>query len=105
MDHMEEAGDLIVLYRVDRLPELVTSQVDILQRSALLAAEAMPRLRTLKGLAEYWVETNRLENEADRIYRRLIADLFHGGTDAVEIMKLKDVITALEDAARRRPVW
>ncbi|WP_225755024.1 DUF47 domain-containing protein [Actinotalea sp. Marseille-Q4924] len=99
MDHMEEAGDLIVLYRVDRLPELVAAQADILQRCALLTADAMPRLRSLKGLTEYWVETNRLENEADRIYRRLIADLFHGGAEAIEVMKLKDVIMALEDAA------
>ncbi|MDT0167166.1 DUF47 family protein [Actinotalea sp. AC32] len=99
MDHMEEAADLIVLYRIGSLPELVRDQVEVLRQCAALTADAMPRLRSMKDLPEYWVEINRLENEADRLYRRLIADLFHNGTDAVEIMKLKEVVTALEDAA------
>ncbi|GGC04224.1 DUF47 domain-containing protein [Cellulomonas carbonis] len=99
MDHMEEAADLIVLYRIGALPELVRDQVEVLRQCAALTADAMPRLRSMKDLPEYWVEINRLENEADRLYRRLIADLFHNGTDAVEIMKLKEVVTALEDAA------
>ena len=75
MDHMEEAGDLIVLYKLGALPPLVNEQVDVLRRCAELTADAMPRLRSMKDLAEYWVEINRLENAADRTYRRLVADL------------------------------
>ncbi|NTW41446.1 MAG: DUF47 family protein, partial [Cellulomonadaceae bacterium] len=76
MDLMEEAGDLIVLYKIDTLPALVNDQVDVLRRCAELTAEAMPRLRSMKDLVEYWVEINRLENQADRTYRKLLADLF-----------------------------
>lgn len=99
MDHMEEAADLVVLYRLGALPELVRDQVEVLRQCAAITADAMPRLRSMKDLSEYWVEINRLENEGDRLYRTLIADLFHNGTDAIEIMKLKEVVTALEDAA------
>lgn len=99
MDFMEEAGDLIVLYRLGTLPARVNDQVDVLRRCAELTADAMPRLRSMNDLAEYWVEINRLENEADRTYRKLLAEMFSNGTDAIELMKLKEVVHALEAAA------
>ncbi|WP_024285859.1 DUF47 domain-containing protein [Cellulomonas sp. KRMCY2] len=99
MDYMEEAGDLIVLYKLDVLPPLVADQVEVLRRCAELTADAMPRLRSMKDLAEYWVEINRLENQADRTYRKLLAEMFNDGTDAIELMKLKEVVDALEAGA------
>jgi len=99
MDFMEEAGDLVVLYQIDELPPLVIKQVDVLRRCAELTAEAMPRLRAMTNLTEYWVEINRLENEADRTYRKLVAELFNDDPDPIALMKLKDVIDALEAAA------
>ena len=99
MDYMEEAGDLIVLYKLGELPPLVADQVEVLRRCAELTADAMPRLRSMKDLAEYWVEINRLENQADRTYRKLLAEMFNDGTDAIELMKLKEVVDALEAAA------
>jgi uncharacterized protein Yka (UPF0111/DUF47 family) len=42
---------------------------------------------------------NRLENEADKVYRRLVARLFNGEYDALTVLKLKDVIDQLEYAA------
>ena len=51
-------------------------------------------------MPEYWVEINRLENEGDVIYRTLLRDLFGGAvTDPVEIIKHKDIIERLEQAA------
>jgi predicted phosphate transport protein (TIGR00153 family) len=99
MDYMEEAADLIVLYRIDKLPKKIGKQITILRRAAAHTANAMPRLRSLDGLSEYWVEVNRLENQADRAYRALLADLFQSETDAIHVMKLKELIEALEHAA------
>ena len=100
MDFMEEAGDLIVLYKIQTLPPLVTEQVEVLRRCAELTADAMPRLRSMKDLAEYWVEINRLENQGDRTYRRLLAEMFNdSGMDPIELMKLKEVVDTLEAAA------
>jgi predicted phosphate transport protein (TIGR00153 family) len=87
MDAMEEAGDLIVLYKVDELPLRVSEQVQVLQRCAELTAEAMPRLRSMDQLSDYWVEINRLENQGDKLHRELIAQLFdmlEEGADAFE---------------------
>lgn len=99
MDAMEEAGDLVVLYELGALPELVITQVDVLRRCAELTADAMPRLRSMKNLTEYWVEINRLENEGDRTYRKLVAQLFNDGLEPITAMKLKDVVDTLEAAA------
>ena len=100
MDEMDEAADLIVLYKVEGLPDRVSDQVQVLQRCAELTAEAMPRLRSMDKLADYWVEVNRLENQADKLHRKLIAQLFDDlASDPVQLMKLKEIVEVLENAA------
>src|SRR5690554_21040 len=99
MDYMEEAADLIVLYKLEELPKRISDQVQVLQRAAELTAEAMPRLRKMADLTDYWIEINRLENQADKSYRKLLAQLFDDGLDPVTLMKLKEVVDKLEDAA------
>ena len=99
MDLMEAAADLIVLYQIGTLPSGISTQVEVLVRMSELTAQAMPRLRSMQDLAEYWIEINRLENQADQVYRRLLAELFNGDLKATAIMKLKEVIDELEAAA------
>jgi predicted phosphate transport protein (TIGR00153 family) len=98
MDFMEETVDLIGLYEIKELPAQFPAQVEVLQRACRLTAEAMPRLRTMKDLEEYWIEINRLENQGDRSYRRTLADLFGGSYKALQVLKLKDVVDSLEHA-------
>jgi len=98
MDFMEEAVDLTLLYEVETLPAELAEQVEVLQRCAELTAESMPRLQSMKGLEEYWIEINRLENAGDRSYRRILAKLFSGAYDALEVLKLKDIVDSLEHA-------
>jgi len=98
MDFMEEAVDLVVLYEVGKLPSEFANQVEVLQRCADLTAEAMPRLQTMKDLEEYWIEINRLENAGDKSYRRILAKLFSGKYEALEVLKLKDIVDSLEAA-------
>ena len=98
MDFMEEAVDLTLLYEVETLPAELAEQVEVLQRCAELTAESMPRLQSMKGLEEYWIEINRLENTGDKSYRRILAKLFSGSYDALEVLKLKDIVDSLEHA-------
>ena len=99
MDEMEAAVDLVNLYGIETLPTGVAEQIDILVRAAELTAKAMRQLRSMKNLPEYWIEVNRLENQADQSYRKLLAHLFSGEYDALTVMKLKEVVDALEHAA------
>jgi uncharacterized protein len=98
MDDMDEVVDLILLYEVVNFPAEVLNQVEIIQRCAEITAEAMPKLRAMTGLDEYWIEINRLENSGDKSYRRTLAKLFSGDFKAIEVLKLKDIITSLEGA-------
>ncbi len=99
MDFMEEAVDLVVLYDIQTLPKGVEQQIEVLARAAELTAEAMPNLRSMSNLTEYWIEINRLENQADQIHRKLLAHLFSGQYEAIEVLKLKQVVDVLEEAA------
>jgi predicted phosphate transport protein (TIGR00153 family) len=98
MDFMEETVDLVGLYELGDLPADFAPQVEVLQRATQLTAEAMPRLRTMKDLDEYWIEINRLENQGDRSYRRIVAHLFGGGYKSLDVLKRKDVVDSLEHA-------
>ncbi len=98
MDFMEEAVDLVLLYEVSELPSGVTEQIEVIQRCAELTADSMPRLQSMKDLEEYWIEINRLENTGDKSYRRMLAKLFSGQYEALEVMKLKDIVDSLESA-------
>ncbi|WP_340537257.1 DUF47 domain-containing protein [Nocardioides sp. GXZ039] len=98
MDEMDEAVDLILLYEVKTMPPELSQQVEVLQRCAELTAEAMPKLQSMKSLEEYWIEINRLENAGDKNHRRTLAKLFSGEFKTIEVLKLKDIVEALEAA-------
>ncbi|WP_181779673.1 DUF47 domain-containing protein [Pseudonocardia pini] len=105
VDHIEEAADRIVLYRLERLPAGIAMQVDVLRRAAAATAEAMPKLERMAALQEYWIHVNSLEDEADEAYHAVLAGLLSPAetpTDpaaVLEIIKLKEVVDTLEEAA------
>jgi hypothetical protein len=99
MDFFEAAGDLIVLYDLEVLPLEMRHMTEILVRAAELTAGAMPRLKSLTNLSDYWIEINRLENDADKLYRRFLARLFGGDFDALTVLKMKEIAEQLESAA------
>ncbi|HEY0889412.1 MAG TPA: DUF47 family protein [Nocardioides sp.] len=98
MDEMDEVVDMILVYEVDGLPPELSDQVTVIQRCAELTAAAMPNLRSMRSLQEYWIEINRLENQGDKNHRRILAKLFSGEYKAMEVLKLKDIVESLEGA-------
>ena len=101
MDHLEAVGSLLYLYGLTKLPTLpreMHEMIDVLDRQARVTADAMPKLRGMKDLKDYWVECNRLENEGDRTYRMLLVRLFSGEYDALTVLKMKEVVEELEKA-------
>ena len=99
IDSMEAAADFTVLTGLDVLPPEMAQQVSLLQRAARCTAEAMGRLQSMTELPAYWIEVNRLENEADQVYRRLLSRLFSGSYEALTVLTLKQVADDLEEAA------
>ena len=99
MDAIEAAADFAVLAELETLPAEMGRQVDLLQRAARVTVDAMGRLATMNDLASFWIEINRLENEADQVYRGLLSRLFSGTYEALTVLKLKQVADDLEEAA------
>jgi predicted phosphate transport protein (TIGR00153 family) len=101
MDHIEAAGSLVYLYGLTTLPALPREMHDlvgVVERQAQVTAQAMPRLKAMKDLKEYWVECNRLENEGDQAYRMLLVRLFSGEYGPMDVLKMKEVADELEAA-------
>lgn len=99
IDLVDEAGDNVVLYKPSSLPDGVTTQIELLSSCATVTAAALKRISTInETMREYWIEINDLENQGDKLYRHMIADLFEGSTDALEVLRVKSVLDALEGA-------
>jgi uncharacterized protein len=105
LDFIEAVADRVVLFEIR---EIRPGSIDM-ARLLVKACEdvhrammALPKLsRNSKALLDICVEINRLENETDAVYRREIADLFRSGNDPLLVLKWRDILDNLEEAADR----
>ncbi|RZQ59485.1 DUF47 domain-containing protein [Amycolatopsis suaedae] len=102
VDHLEAAATLTHLYQpfadVTPPPELL-DQVSVLRKLGALTVTAFDDLAAGRDLRHYWVESNSLENEADKLYRMLLVRLFGGEYETLTVLKLKEIADELEEAA------
>ena len=96
VDDIQSAAELLVLHAVEEpLPEM-KELVDILILISERAAALMTKLPRLRDTQQEISDIDRLESEADRVYRRLVARLFSGEFKAMDVLKLKDVVEEIE---------
>ena len=101
LDAVEAIGSRIVLFKV-KSPTLEAAQLTgIVARCGGQIEQAVGRLKNFKDLAAFTIEINRLENEADTISRQVVADLFDGTHDLLDVMRWKELYGRLEGAADR----
>lgn len=98
IDAMEAAADLAVLHNVSAFIEGAEEIADAVRRLAELTASSMPRLRTLKELDFYYTEAYRIEDDGDRMHRRITAKLFDGDYKAMEVLRQQGVFEKLEES-------
>ena len=96
VDDMQAAADLLVLHHVKRaLPEM-SELAAVLVEAAEANVALIAKLPTLRGLEPDLERIDELETQADHLYRRAVAHLFSGEFDAIDVLKLKDVIESIE---------
>jgi len=104
LDLIDSTAERIWLY------ELTTTEPEVLSLAAVLihavaeVQKAMTQLRNLKdrqSIIQTCMEINRYENEGDQIIRRAVARVFREETNAIRVMKLKEIFDYLEDAIDR----
>lgn len=98
VDDIQAAAELLVLHDVDEpLPE-VRELTDVLVKAAEANVTLMGKLSRLRGLDPELEEVDRLESEADRVYRRSVAHMFSGDFNAFDVLRWKDIIEVIEDS-------
>ncbi len=98
MDHIDAAGDLFVLHKIEQPFPDMKAQTDVLVRTARVTRQALETLPRYSDLPPFWVEINRLENEGDQIYRKTVAHLFSGDYKGLEVLRHRDVVEEIEAA-------
>lgn len=98
LDDMHAAAALIHLVRVDTcLPE-VKLQAETLAAMGVELESLIGCLQSKQGARHRLERIEELEREGDAIHRRCMARLFSGEYEALEVLKWKDIVAAMEDS-------
>ncbi|HEX5132531.1 MAG TPA: DUF47 family protein [Candidatus Krumholzibacteria bacterium] len=100
LDFIWAAGDRVALFGVPSARPGAATLARSLKQNTIVVHRAIQELRRKKYAAcmESCIEINRLENEADQIFRDEIAALFTKETDPILIIKWKEILEHLEIA-------
>jgi uncharacterized protein len=102
LDLIEAAADRLVLYRIKAPTSGARALAEVIVKAADATQAAVGCLRPSSAAYHvHCVETNRLENEADRLLKELIAGLFADVSDPIEVIKWKEIYETLEEVTDR----
>jgi predicted phosphate transport protein (TIGR00153 family) len=94
-DMMEVSHRMQITGITTALPEL-KEQADLVVQCADENRQLLARLESMKAVQPHLDAIDRLESEGDAVHRRILARLFGGEFDALEVLRWKDVIEAME---------
>ncbi len=98
LDFVNSAGVRLRLYRIDAPPPVAAELAGLIVQQSEELAKAVSLLERNQRMLEHCVEVHRLENEADRISRNAIAELFDAEKDPIRLIKVKELYEVLETA-------
>lgn len=100
-DYIHGSAKRIDIYKVTEMNDSIRKLADLINQGVKELARAIPELRNMSNMrviTDACVKINSLENHADDIYDRAIADLFDQESNAVELIKMREIYQALEIA-------
>ncbi len=101
LDGIEDAAYRMSAYRLDPIPPQVVELCEIVATCSRALLTAIEALRDKKPLLDHCIEINRLEDVADKLVRRVLADLFQSDIHPIAFIKLKEVYEVLEATTDR----
>ena len=96
LDGIEDTSHRLVSYRIDPIPPTMVILAETVASCANELKSAFLALEKGGPIMEHCIEINRLEDEADRIGRSAVADLFDQEKDSITLIKLKEVYEFFE---------
>jgi uncharacterized protein len=100
LDYIDGATEKMYYYGIEATDSHMIELAKLIHMSTVELESAVKNIRSIKDpryIEERCIEVNRLENLADDVLAHAVTDLFKT-TDAITIIKLKDIYEHLETA-------
>lgn len=101
LDYIQGTGHRMILYQIESITPEEEKLATLIYQQVLELHKVIPLLHQLKKadmIKEALVKINSIENEADDVFERAIADLFKNCKDPIELIKVKELLVSLETA-------
>ena len=99
MDHIHEAADALCVYNISMPTAVARSLAAVIVKCAEQVVKQLPNLRNrrmMRQVEEGVIELHRLENDADRLLREGVMDLFHRPHEATEVIAWSRIYETME---------
>ena len=100
-DNLQGAASRMRLYHVDKITKSIRKMTEINLDACLKIESAVKDLNNLNNVKNITIacsKINKLENSSDVVYNKAIFEIFESETDAINIIKYKEVLSVLESA-------
>ncbi|NCD68638.1 DUF47 domain-containing protein [Mucilaginibacter agri] len=100
-DNIQGSANRMMLYHVEEITEPIRKLSDLILQASIdleKAVRELKDLRNVRAIADSCIRINSIENQADYVFDRAVADLFLYEKDALKVIKHKEILAALETA-------
>lgn len=100
-DYIHGSASRMHLYKVTIVTPPIKELADLILQACQDLHKAILELRDLKNIrliADSCVRINSIENQADYVFDKAVGELFEYEKDAVNLIKYKEVLSAMETA-------
>jgi hypothetical protein len=98
VDGIQAVAETFVIYNIGQPTEEARGLTRILSEQSVELLAALRKLDGLKDMESHLEMVHDLEHEADGLSRAAIGRLFRDGTEALEVIKWRDLYRELENA-------
>jgi predicted phosphate transport protein (TIGR00153 family) len=97
VDGIQATAEIFVIYGITAPDDDVKQLVGLLTGQAVQLLEVLTSLEGKRDVGPHLQQIHELEHKADALSRAAIGRLFRGGQDPLEVIKLRDLYSELEE--------
>ena len=105
LDFIHDSARRIVLYKPKKIDKHLITIAESINEDALIVCEIMQEMeqmrKRVKSIMQKCSRIKEIEQFIDGIYEAYLIDVFENEKDAIELVKLKNIVQSLEDTTDR----
>ncbi|MFP5264928.1 MAG: DUF47 domain-containing protein [Blastocatellia bacterium] len=98
VDLMEGTAARVIMYGVEESTPDMRELARLLAETAGVLGRSVAKLQSNEGVLDSLLEVHSLESKGDELYRKAVRELFASSTDALGVIKCKEIYEKLENA-------